>query len=233
MNKMLPLVPATAPQVSCPGCKKALQEGQTAYQRKGSTQLFCSIPCITKYMLSATAPAPPKRTCSNCLKDILSVKDMTSIQLEDNTSSKNFCSRSCLSSYESKRMPFVTLETNSTLTKCSQCQKTASIEYEVKYHNMKYSLCSNPCFSQFHSTNNFIMNCCGNCGGYCYTRSRLFCLLQGDEQSNSFHYSNNISAYIKKPAKALTSFPHKSLKPSDEMIEMTDNFGKTEIFVLD
>ncbi|KAF6357046.1 hypothetical protein mRhiFer1_009982 [Rhinolophus ferrumequinum] len=71
MNKMLPSVPATAVQVTFAGCKKTLQKGQTAYQRKGSTQLFCSTPCITEYISSASAPALPKRTCSNCSKYII------------------------------------------------------------------------------------------------------------------------------------------------------------------
>ncbi|XP_012901565.1 zinc finger MYM-type protein 1 isoform X3 [Mustela putorius furo] len=124
MNKMLPSVSTTAIQVSCCGCKKILQKGQTAYQRKGSTQLFCSTLCITEYISSANSPALPRRTCSNCSKDILNLKDVISVQLEDNTSSKNFCSQSCLSSYEEKRKAFVTICTNSVLTKCSMCQKT-------------------------------------------------------------------------------------------------------------
>ncbi|XP_021539361.1 zinc finger MYM-type protein 1 [Neomonachus schauinslandi] len=159
MNKMLPSVSTTAIQVSCSGCKKILQKGQTAYQRKGSTQLFCSTLCITEYISSANSPALPKRTCSNCSKDILNLKDVISVQLEDNTSSKNFCSQSCLSSYEEKRKAFVTICTNSILTKCSMCQKTTV-----------------------------------------------------------------------KPAKTLTSVPCKSLKPSDEVIETTNDLGKTDLF---
>ncbi|XP_076966053.1 zinc finger MYM-type protein 1 isoform X5 [Callospermophilus lateralis] len=159
INKMLPSVSTTTVQVSCCGCKKILQKGQTAYQRKGSTQLFCSTPCIIEHISSASSPASAKRTCSNCTKDILNQKDMISVQLEDNTTSKHFCSQSCLSSYEEKRKPFVTVCTNSILTKCNMCQKTTI-----------------------------------------------------------------------KPAKILTSFPCKSLKPSDEMIEITNDLGKTEIF---
>ncbi|XP_010958224.1 zinc finger MYM-type protein 1 [Camelus ferus] len=159
MNKMLPSVSTTAIQVSCSGCKKILQKGQTAYQRKGSTQLFCSTPCITEYISSASSPALPKKTCSNCSKDILNLKDVISVQLEDTTSSKTFCSQSCLSSYEEKRKPFVTICTNSTAAKCSMCQKTTV-----------------------------------------------------------------------KPAKTLTSVLCKSLKPSDEMIETTNDLGKTELF---
>ncbi|XP_039706914.1 zinc finger MYM-type protein 1 isoform X4 [Pteropus medius] len=230
MNKMLPSVSTTAIQVSCAGCKKILQKGQTAYQRKGSTQLFCSTPCITEYISSASSPALPKRTCSNCSKDILNLKDVISVQLEDSTSSKNFCSQSCLSSYEEKRKLFVTIFTNSILTKCSMCQKTALIQYEVKYQNMKHNLCSNACFSKFHSANSLIMNCCENCGAYCYTSSNLFHILQMEGQSRYLNSSKSITAYKQKPAKTLTSGLCKSLKSSDEMIEITSDLGKTELF---
>lgn len=70
MNKMLPSVPAAAVRVSCSGCKKILQKGQTAYQRKGSTQLFCSTLCLTGYTVPP-ARLPPlltKKTCSSCSK---------------------------------------------------------------------------------------------------------------------------------------------------------------------
>uniref|UniRef100_A0A2K6LGK7 Zinc finger MYM-type containing 1 n=1 Tax=Rhinopithecus bieti TaxID=61621 RepID=A0A2K6LGK7_RHIBE len=230
MNKMLPSVSTTAIQVSCAGCKKILQKGQTAYQRKGSAQLFCSIPCITEYISSASSSVPSKRTCSNCSKDILNPKDVISVQLEDTTSCKTFCSLSCLSSYEEKRKPFVTICTNSIMTKCSMCQKTATIQYEVKYQNVKHNLCSNACLSKFHSANNFIMNCCENCGTYCYTSSSLSHILQMEGQSHYFNSSKSITAYKQKPAKPLISVPCKPLKPSDEMIETTSDLGKTELF---
>ncbi|XP_026964960.1 zinc finger MYM-type protein 1 isoform X5 [Sagmatias obliquidens] len=230
MNKMLPSVSTTAIQVSCSGCKKILQKGQTAYQRKGSTQLFCSTPCITEYISSLNSPALPKRTCSNCSKDIVNLKDVISMQLEDTTTSKTFCSQSCLSSYEEKRKPFDTICTNSIPAKCSMCQKTTVIQYEVKYQNMKRSLCSNACFSKFHSANNLIMNCCENCGAYCSTSSSLFHILHMEAQSHYFNSSKRITAHKQKPAKTLTSVLCKSLKPSDEMIETTNDSGKTELF---
>ncbi|KAM5269377.1 zinc finger MYM-type protein 1 isoform 4-T5 [Hipposideros larvatus] len=230
LNKMLPSAPATAVQVSCAGCKKILQKGQTAYQRKGSTQLFCSTLCITEYISAASTPALPKRTCSNCSKDILNLKDVISVPLEDTISSKNFCSQSCLLSYEGKRKPFVTIYTNCVLTKCNICQKTTLIQYEVKYQNVKHTLCSNACFSKFHSANNLIMNCCENCGAYCYTSSSLFHILQMEGQSLYLNSSKSVTASKQKPAKTLISALWKSVKTSDEMIEITNDSGKTELF---
>ncbi|XP_040612541.1 zinc finger MYM-type protein 1 isoform X2 [Mesocricetus auratus] len=126
MNKMLPAVPATAVQLSCCGCKRVLQEGQTAYQKKGSAELFCSRLCINEYTSSTISPAPIKRMCLNCSKDILNQKDMKNVKLKDSSCNKNFCSQSCLSSYEEKRNPCITMCTDSTLPKCSVCQKTST-----------------------------------------------------------------------------------------------------------
>nr|KAF6384240.1 zinc finger MYM-type containing 1 [Pipistrellus kuhlii] len=150
---MLPSLSTTAIQVSCSGCKKVLLKGQTAYQRKGSTQLFCSTLCITEYVSSGSSSALPKRTCANCSRDILNLKDVISVQPKDTTFSKNFCSQSCL------RKLSVKLYTERISAKCSMCQKTTL-----------------------------------------------------------------------KPARTLTSGLCKSLKPSDEMIEITNDLGKTELF---
>ncbi|XP_032733089.1 zinc finger MYM-type protein 1-like isoform X4 [Lontra canadensis] len=80
---------------------------------------------FTHYPSSADLPDRLKRLKQERYSvDILNLKDVISVQLEDNTSSKNFCSQSCLSSYEEKRKAFVTICTNSVLTKCSMCQKT-------------------------------------------------------------------------------------------------------------
>ncbi|XP_029395455.1 zinc finger MYM-type protein 4 isoform X1 [Mus pahari] len=197
VNKMLPSVPATAVRVSCSGCKKILQKGQTAYQRKGSTQLFCSTLCLTGYTVPPARPPPPltKKTCSSCSKDILNPKDVISAQFENSTTSKDFCSQSCLSTYELKKKPIVTINTNSISTKCSMCQKNAVIRHEVNYQNVVHKLCSDACFSKFRSANNLTMNCCENCGGYCYSGSGQCHVLQIEGQSKKFCSSMCVTSY--------------------------------------
>ncbi|XP_004705036.1 zinc finger MYM-type protein 4 [Echinops telfairi] len=232
MNKMLPSVPATAVRVSCSGCKKILQKGQTAYQRKGSTQLFCSTLCLTGYTVPPARPPPPptKKTCSSCSKDILNPKDVINAQFENATPSKVFCSRSCLSTYELKRKPVVSLNTNNISTKCSMCQKTAVIRHEVNYQNVVHKLCSDACFSKFRSANNLTMNCCENCGGYCYSGSGQCHMLQIEGQSKKFCSSTCVTAYKQKSAKITPCALCKSLRSSAEMIENTNSLGKTELF---
>ncbi|KAK7808860.1 hypothetical protein U0070_018782, partial [Myodes glareolus] len=232
MNKMLPSVPATAVRVSCSGCKKILQKGQTAYQRKGSTQLFCSTLCLTGYTVPpARLPLPlTKKTCSSCSKDILNPKDVISAQFENSTTSKDFCSQSCLSTYELKKKPIVTINTNSISTKCSMCQKNAVIRHEVNYQNVVHKLCSDACFSKFRSANNLTMNCCENCGGYCYSGSGQCHVLQIEGQSKKFCSSMCVTSYKQKSAKITPCALCKSLRSSAEMIENTNSLGKTELF---
>lgn len=214
MNKMLPSVPATAIRVSCSGCKKILQKGQTAYQRKGSTQLFCSTLCLTGYTVPPARPPPPltKKTCSSCSKDILNPKDVISAQFENSTTSKDFCSQSCLSTYELKKKPIVTINTNSISTKCSMCQKNAVIRHEVNYQNVVHKLCSDACFSKFRSANNLTMNCCENCGGYCYSGSGQCHVLQIEGQSKKFCSSMCVTSY-----KQVSKFSVTVVKPQQSL----------------
>ncbi|XP_031988079.1 zinc finger MYM-type protein 4 isoform X5 [Corvus moneduloides] len=231
MSKMLPSVPSTAIRVSCSGCKKILQKGQTAYQRKGSTQLFCSTLCLTGYTIPASRPpASTKKTCSSCSKEILNPKDVITAQFDNTDSSKDFCSQSCLSTFELKRKPIVTIHTNSISSKCSMCQKNAVIRHEVNYQNVVHKLCSDACFSQFRSANNLTMNCCEYCGGYCYSGSGQCHVLQIEGQSKKFCSSVCVTAYKQKSAKITPCTLCKSLRSSAEMVECTNNLGKTELF---
>ncbi|XP_054026290.1 zinc finger MYM-type protein 4 isoform X1 [Dryobates pubescens] len=247
-SKMLPSVPNIAVRVSCSGCRKILQKGQTAYQRKGSTQLFCSTLCLTGYTVPVSRPpASTKKTCSSCSKDILNPKDVITAQFDNTSSSKDFCSQSCLSTYELKRKPVVTIHTNSISTKCSVCQKNAVIRHEVNYQNVVHKLCSDACFSKFRSANNLTMNCCENCGGYCYSGSGQCHMLQIEGQSKKFCSSSCVTAYKQvnkntkfqmnetcmfpqKSAKITPCALCKSLRSTAEMIESTNNLGKTELF---
>ncbi|XP_061598837.1 SCAN domain-containing protein 3-like isoform X5 [Cololabis saira] len=49
-----PPQPPVPGSVRCSGCSKVLRKGQTAFQRKGSTQLLCSTVCLTSHLPPAT-----------------------------------------------------------------------------------------------------------------------------------------------------------------------------------
>ncbi|XP_027627750.1 zinc finger MYM-type protein 6 isoform X2 [Tupaia chinensis] len=222
-NIVLPSVPAIAIQVFCSGCKKMLYKGQTAYHKTGSAQLFCSTRCISGHPPPVCLPPLPRKTCTNCSKDILNPKNVITTRFENSSPGKEFCSQSCLSSYELKKKPVVTIYTNSPATRCSVCQKNADIRFEVKYQNVVHGLCSDACFSKFHSANNLAMKCCENCGSYCYSSS-------GPCQSQKVFSSTSVTAYKQNSAQTPPYALGKSLRPSAEMIETTNDSGKTELF---
>lgn len=228
----VPAVPTPSVRVSCSGCKKVLQKGQTAYQRKGSTQLFCSTLCLTGYTVPpAPRPVPPaKKTCSSCSKIIADPKDVITAQFDNPSGSKDFCSQTCLSAYELKRKATVTIHTNSISTKCSVCLKNAVIRHEVNYQNVVHKLCSDVCFSKFRSANNLTMNCCENCGGYCYSGSGQCHLLNIDGQCKKFCSSTCVTAFKQKSAKITPCALCKTLRSSAEMIENTNSVGRTELY---
>ncbi|XP_008567312.1 PREDICTED: zinc finger MYM-type protein 5 isoform X2 [Galeopterus variegatus] len=49
-------------KITCANCKKPLQKGQTAYQRKGSAHLFCSTTCLSSFSHKHT-PKTPRVMC--------------------------------------------------------------------------------------------------------------------------------------------------------------------------
>uniref|UniRef100_H0XGM7 Zinc finger MYM-type containing 4 n=1 Tax=Otolemur garnettii TaxID=30611 RepID=H0XGM7_OTOGA len=211
----------------CGGCK--LNRGQKTIKNKTSVKCGCK---ELGYTDCICVPLP---LCSlKCMltlkRDILNPKDVISAQFENTTTSKDFCSQSCLSTYELKKKPIVTINTNSISTKCSMCQKNAVIRHEVNYQNVVHKLCSDACFSKFRSANNLTMNCCENCGGYCYSGSGQCHMLQIEGQSKKFCSSTCITAYKQKSAKITPCALCKSLRSSAEMIENTNSLGKTELF---
>ncbi|XP_010192655.1 PREDICTED: zinc finger MYM-type protein 3-like, partial [Mesitornis unicolor] len=53
---------STVTKMTCANCRTPLQKGQTAYQRKGLPQLFCSSSCLTTF----SKKPPGKKICAFC-----------------------------------------------------------------------------------------------------------------------------------------------------------------------
>eukprot|EP00062_Callorhinchus_milii_P020447 gi/632976104/ref/XP_007904610.1/ PREDICTED: zinc finger MYM-type protein 4 [Callorhinchus milii] len=221
-----PSAPPVSVRVTCSGCKKILQKGQTAYQRKGSAQLFCSTVCLTGFSAS-TRPLPTaKKSCYHCNNEILNSKEMVMGQVDGRRPYKEFCNQACL--FEMKRKSAST--TNNITTKCSICQKVSVVRHEVNYQNVVHKLCSDACFSNFRMANNLTMNCCDNCGAYCYSGSAQCHVLQSEGQCKKFCSSSCLSTFKQKMVKITPCTWCKSLRSSLEMIENTNSFGKVELF---
>lgn len=58
---------STVTKMTCANCRTPLQKGQTAYQRKGLPQLFCSSTCLTTFSKRPLS----KKNCTFCKKCVL------------------------------------------------------------------------------------------------------------------------------------------------------------------
>ncbi|XP_064203342.1 zinc finger MYM-type protein 4 isoform X5 [Anguilla rostrata] len=227
---LAPAPPLTSVRVSCSGCKKVLLKGQTAYQRKGSSQLFCSTICLTSYTLP-TIKSVLKKTCHYCLKDIENPKDVIIAPVDMAGTVKDFCSQSCLSSFDFKRKTAVsTLSSEGVTIKCSVCNNMAVIRHEVNYQGTVHKLCSDSCFTRFRFSNNLTMNCCENCGGYCYSGNGHCHVLQIEGANKKLCSPSCVTAYKMKSVKVTPCAICRTLRSSAEMVEHVTSYGKTELF---
>uniref|UniRef100_A0A8D0CYH5 TRASH domain-containing protein n=1 Tax=Sander lucioperca TaxID=283035 RepID=A0A8D0CYH5_SANLU len=152
-----PPPPAVPGSVRCSGCSKVLLKGQTAFQRKGSTQLFCSTVCLTGHL----PPANKNRSCFQCNREILQPRDMITIPSDGNTYFY-FCGQFCLSVFRHKKK---------TVDKVPDKWADKRIEHEVTHQGRLHRLCSNACFVTWRKMRQLAMNCCEGCGLYCSSSS--------------------------------------------------------------
>uniref|UniRef100_A0A8C6UH13 Zinc finger, MYM-type 2 n=1 Tax=Neogobius melanostomus TaxID=47308 RepID=A0A8C6UH13_9GOBI len=176
--------PARTVKVTCANCKKPLKKGQTAYQRKGSTHLFCSTTCLSAF---SHKPAP-KKSCTMCKKDITNMKGTIVAQVDSSESFQEFCSTGCLSAYESKQ----NLPKSGAKTKCTVCGKLTEIRHEVSFKTVTHRICSDTCFNVYRRANGLIMNCCEQCGDYLPSRASANHFLLVDGQQKRFCCHNCI-----------------------------------------
>ncbi|NP_001116906.1 zinc finger MYM-type protein 2 [Xenopus tropicalis] len=170
--------PSKAVKVTCANCKKPLQKGQTAYQRKGSTHLFCSTVCLSTF---SHKPAP-KKLCTMCKKDITTMKGTIVAQVDSSESFQEFCSTYCLSVYEDKQ----NASKNQNKSRCTICGKLTEIRHEVSFKNMTHKLCSDHCFNRYRMANGLVMNCCEHCGEYLPSKGAGNNILMVDGQWKRF-----------------------------------------------
>ncbi|XP_035378726.1 zinc finger MYM-type protein 2 isoform X2 [Electrophorus electricus] len=185
-SQQTPPAPRTM-KVTCANCKKPLKKGQTAYQRKGSSHLFCSTTCLSAF---SHKPAP-KKSCTMCKKDITSMKGTIVAQVDSSESFQEFCSTGCLAAYENKQNP----PKNVLKTKCTVCGKLTEIRHEVSFKNVTHKICSDACFNRYRMANGLIMNCCEQCGNYLPSRATANHFILVDGQQKRFCCQNCVRDY--------------------------------------
>ncbi|KAM6958747.1 zinc finger MYM-type protein 4-like [Aplochiton taeniatus] len=224
-----PLVP-TALHVACTACKKVLMKGQTAYQRKGSSDLFCSTACLSSHR---PAPIKPKPQCHFCLKFIASQREVILAPVDSTGSTKDFCSNNCLLAFNSKRNSAMsTLASPASVpkalpSKCSHCTKYCISKHEVILKGSVHKLCSDECFVRFRATHKLIMSTCWTCGQYCYSKALTLNL---DNINKTFCKTECVAAYKQKFKKPSSCTMCRASRPVCDMVEITDGEGKVDLF---
>ncbi|XP_028249313.1 zinc finger MYM-type protein 2 [Parambassis ranga] len=197
-------------KVTCANCKKPLKKGQTAYQRKGSTHLFCSTTCLSAF---SHKPAP-KKSCTMCKKDITNMKGTIVAQVDSSEAFQEFCSTGCLGAYENKQNP----PKSGLKTKCTVCGKLTEIRHEVSFKTVTHKICSDACFNVYRRANGLIMNCCEQCGDYLPSRASANHFLLVDGQQKRFCCHNCIREFKQAHSKLATCLTCKTLIKTGEVL---------------
>uniref|UniRef100_A0A8C9Y5E2 Zinc finger MYM-type containing 2 n=1 Tax=Sander lucioperca TaxID=283035 RepID=A0A8C9Y5E2_SANLU len=197
-------------KVTCANCKKPLKKGQTAYQRKGSTHLFCSTTCLSAF---SHKPAP-KKSCTMCKKDITNMKGTIVAQVDSSESFQEFCSTGCLGAYENKQNP----PKSGLKTKCTVCGKLTEIRHEVSFKTVTHKICSDTCFNVYRRANGLIMNCCEQCGDYLPSRATANHFLLVDGQQKRFCCQNCVREYKQAHSKLASCLTCKTLIKTGEVL---------------
>ncbi|KAM9710605.1 zinc finger MYM-type protein 2 [Menidia menidia] len=204
-------------KVTCANCKKPLKKGQTAYQRKGSTHLFCSTTCLSAFSHKPT----PKKSCTMCKKDITNIKGTIVAQVDSSESFQEFCNTSCLGAYENKQNP----PKSGLKTKCTVCGKLTEIRHEVSFKTVTHKMCSDTCFNVYRRANGLIMNCCEQCGDYLPTRASANHALLVDGQQKRFCCQNCIRDFKLAHSKLASCLTCKTLIKTGEVLHSLGSSG--------
>ncbi|EDL36188.1 zinc finger MYM-type protein 5 isoform X1 [Mus musculus] len=150
--------PTKPVKVTCANCKKPLQKGQTAYQRKGSAHLFCSTTCLSSFSHKRT-----RKTRNVMCKKDSPVRTTTIVPPVESSKSLQGFYNASLSPYENCQSLRKEVFTKS---RCIICNKLGEVRHEISVNSITHKLCSNNCFNEYRLTNGLIMNCCEQCSKY-------------------------------------------------------------------
>ncbi|XP_028291580.1 zinc finger MYM-type protein 2 isoform X2 [Gouania willdenowi] len=204
-------------KVTCANCKKPLKKGQTAYQRKGSTHLFCSTTCLSAFSHKPT----PKKSCTMCKKDITNMKGTIVAQVDSSESFQEFCSTGCLGAYENKQNP----SKSGLKTKCTVCGKLTEIRHEVSFKTVTHKICSDACFNVYRRANGLIMNCCEQCGDYLSSRPSANYFVLVDGQQKRFCCHNCSKEFKQANSKLASCLTCNTLIKTGEVLHSIDTGG--------
>ncbi|XP_014111929.1 PREDICTED: zinc finger MYM-type protein 3 isoform X2 [Pseudopodoces humilis] len=218
---------STFTKMTCANCRTPLQKGQTAYQRKGLPQLFCSSSCLTTF----SKKPPGKKICTFCKKEIWNTKDSVVAQIGSGGSFHEFCTSVCLSLYEAQQhRPAPQSADASDTSRCSVCHRPGEIQHEVSNGSVVHRICSDACFTKFRATKGLKTNCCDNCGLYIYNKGLPLEYLFHEGQQKRFCNSACLNSYKKKNTRVYPCMWCKTLCKNFDMLPNVDRSGKMGLF---
>uniref|UniRef100_A0A8C3QVT3 Zinc finger MYM-type containing 3 n=1 Tax=Cyanoderma ruficeps TaxID=181631 RepID=A0A8C3QVT3_9PASS len=218
---------STFTKMTCANCRTPLQKGQTAYQRKGLPQLFCSSSCLTTF----SKKPPGKKICTFCKKEIWNTKDSVVAQIGSGGSFHEFCTSVCLSLYEAQQhRPAPQSADASDSSRCSVCHKPGEIQHEVSNGSVVHRICSDACFTKFRATKGLKTNCCDYCGLYIYNKGLPLEYLFHEGQQKRFCNSACLNSYKKKNTRVYPCMWCKTLCKNFDMLPNVDRSGKMGLF---
>ncbi|XP_034297603.1 zinc finger MYM-type protein 3 isoform X2 [Pantherophis guttatus] len=220
---------STVTKMTCANCRTPLQKGQTAYQRKGLPQLFCSSSCLTTFSKRPLS----RKSCTFCKKEIWNTKDSVVAQIGSDSSFYEFCTSVCLSLYEAQQQqqrPALQAAETSDSVRCSVCYKTGEIQHEVSNGSVVHRICSDACFTKFRATKGLKTNCCDSCGLYLYNKGVPLEYLFHEGQQKRFCNPACLNSYKKKHTRVYPCMWCKTLCKNFDMLSHKDRNGKLGLF---
>ncbi|TKS88872.1 Zinc finger MYM-type protein 4 [Collichthys lucidus] len=148
---------------SCSNCKNVLMDGETVYQRKGRADIFCSTSCLLKfYQMKQTL-----KTCHFCLQVMTQLQDVIQAPVDNEETMKDFCSETCLTSFNYKKITKIPVAPVGSESQCTICSRSGISKHEIVQHDVVHKICSDPCFLRFCNVNK--LSICENCCSHCST----------------------------------------------------------------
>uniref|UniRef100_A0A3Q0SN23 TRASH domain-containing protein n=1 Tax=Amphilophus citrinellus TaxID=61819 RepID=A0A3Q0SN23_AMPCI len=213
---------------SCSACKKALIDGETVYQRKNHTGIFCSTSCLLRFYQKKLRSSSSKLIPPCSLRVIAQPQNAIQAVVDDEGTKNDFCGHSCLSSFNYKRhvsvkIPVLPVSSHS---QCSMCSRYCI--HEITQDDVIHKICSEPCFLRFCSMNNIAV--CANC----HSHRKTPLTLKVEEGSRKLCSAECLAQFkqvrkIKCSSCPVTLMCHSTI-PASDMVENKNSENEVELF---
>ncbi|XP_049890842.1 uncharacterized protein LOC126384039 isoform X1 [Epinephelus moara] len=200
--------------MNCSNCKLNMMKGQTAYQKKGFTDVFCSKNCLFKMF---PVNKPVNKTCHYCLKTISQPLDLIMAAVDVKGTMKDFCSPTCLLSFKSNTVP-----TQTPQQLCSMCNKSCTTTCEFALNEAVLKFCSNSCLEDLRKNTAV----CDSCSSTCLKPLKL----KLKEGTKSICNQKCLDEFKEKTKTSHQCTLCKALRPVSEMSDYTTDDKVVELF---